>query len=87
MTLILLELQYSTVVGYSSVFQVTPTTGEAFVTNFTFNATGWTDADTDMPLSYYFAYDNGETSIGWKGPFIEEEPAYNFTLPLGKFVE
>lgn len=73
--------------GSHIILQVTPTTGEAFVTNFTFNATGWTDSDFDTPLIYYFGCDSGVSPIGWKGPFIEEDPAYNFTLPLSKFVE
>ncbi|KAK3864941.1 hypothetical protein Pcinc_029406 [Petrolisthes cinctipes] len=63
--------------------QVTPTTGEALITEFMFNTSGWTDELSDMPLSYYFGYDNGETPVGWRGPYIDEEPADIFTLPFG----
>ncbi|KAK4307157.1 hypothetical protein Pmani_021063 [Petrolisthes manimaculis] len=63
--------------------QVTPTRGEALITEFTFNASGWTDEVSDMPLSYYFGYDNGQTPVAWRGPYIDEEPADIFILPYG----
>jgi outer membrane protein OmpA-like peptidoglycan-associated protein len=50
---------------YGGSFSVSPTTGDALITEFRFAAYGWTDDDSDLPLEYQFAYyvDTAESSF------------------------
>ncbi|XP_042237054.1 uncharacterized protein LOC121876169 isoform X3 [Homarus americanus] len=65
-------------------FEVSPTSGEALATNFTFKASGWTDSDNR--LTTYFGYqlegdDSEEFPVVWTFVTTEEDPTADLILP------
>ncbi|KAK7026065.1 hypothetical protein SK128_006504 [Halocaridina rubra] len=67
-------------------FTVTPSEGDALVTNFTFNASDWSDDLNDLPLTTSFGYrmkDNdpgAESTIVWAASSSSEVPTATFIL-------
>ncbi|XP_071529772.1 uncharacterized protein [Panulirus ornatus] len=68
-------------------FKVSPDSGTALVTKFTFSISDWYDSSEDLPLTISFGYhpeianNNGELPVTWPFTTTDENPSTDLVLP------